>query len=61
MDAFGPEWHGRDLIDVLGMQPGPAVGRVLNALLEAVLAEPSLNERGKLLERARELRDEVDT
>jgi hypothetical protein len=42
------------------MQPGPAIGRVLNALLEAVLAEPSLNERGQLLKRARELRDEAE-
>jgi tRNA nucleotidyltransferase (CCA-adding enzyme) len=47
---------GRDLIDELGMQPGPAIGALLDALLQAVLAEPTLNERGELLQRARLLR-----
>jgi hypothetical protein len=34
---------------------GPAVGRVLDALLERVLDDPSLNTREKLLALAREL------
>jgi tRNA nucleotidyltransferase (CCA-adding enzyme) len=46
---------GRDLIDELGMQPGPAIGALLDALLEAVLAEPAVNERDELLRRARQL------
>ncbi len=46
---------GRDLIDELGMRPGPAIGALLNELLEAVLAEPQLNERETLLQRARML------
>jgi tRNA nucleotidyltransferase (CCA-adding enzyme) len=47
---------GRDLIDVLGMQPGPAIGALLNDLLEAVLVQPQLNEREALLQLARTLR-----
>jgi tRNA nucleotidyltransferase (CCA-adding enzyme) len=47
--------RGRDLIAELGMQPGPAIGAVLDELLEVVLVEPSLNEREELLRRAREI------
>ncbi len=39
----------------LGVSPGPAMGRVLAALLEAVLDQPTLNTRDALIERAREL------
>lgn len=45
---------GNDLIAVLGMKPGPEIGRVLNALFERVLDDPALNDREKLLELARE-------
>lgn len=47
--------NGRDLMTSLGLKPGPALGRVLNELLEEVLTDPSLNERERLLERARAL------
>jgi tRNA nucleotidyltransferase (CCA-adding enzyme) len=40
---------GRDLIEELGMTPGPALGRVLERLLERVVADPELNERPTLL------------
>lgn len=39
---------GRDLI-AIGMEPGPALGAVLDALFERVLDEPELNTREKLL------------
>ena len=45
---------GNDLKTELGMAPGPAMGRVLNALFERVLDEPALNTRERLLELARE-------
>lgn len=45
---------GRDLL-ALGVPAGPEVGRVLGALLEAVMDQEVPNERGALLERAREL------
>lgn len=39
---------GRDLI-ALGMEPGPGLGTVLDALFEQVLDDPALNTREKLL------------
>jgi tRNA nucleotidyltransferase (CCA-adding enzyme) len=47
--------NGDDLIRELGLSPGPAVGRILSALLERVLVEPELNERDRLLTIARQL------
>jgi putative nucleotidyltransferase with HDIG domain len=44
---------GRDLITELGLAEGPALGRVIDALFERVVEDPSLNERGRLLELAR--------
>jgi len=46
---------GGTLIKELGIKPGPDIGRVLRALLEEVVEEPSLNDRETLLARAREL------
>ncbi len=40
---------GRDVMERLGIAPGPAVGAVLAQLLETVLDDPSLNERERLL------------
>lgn len=44
---------GRVLMKELGLSPGPIIGKILNALLEEVIADPKLNEREALLERAR--------
>jgi tRNA nucleotidyltransferase (CCA-adding enzyme) len=44
---------GDDLIAELGIAPGPLIGRLLAALLEAVLEDPQLNSRERLLELAR--------
>ena len=46
---------GDDLMEALGLQPGPEVGRLLNALLERVLEDPSRNRKEILLETARDL------
>ena len=46
---------GDDLMRALALAPGPAVGRLLDELLERVLADPMLNERGRLLAIAREV------
>ncbi len=46
---------GNDLMRELRIPPGPEVGRLLRALLERVLDDPALNERGTLLELARRL------
>ena len=44
---------GSDVMDVLGLPPGPKVGGILDQLLEEVLEDPKRNTREKLLERLR--------
>jgi poly(A) polymerase/tRNA nucleotidyltransferase (CCA-adding enzyme) len=44
---------GDDLVTQLRIPPGPAIGRLLGALLEAVLDDPTLNSREQLLALAR--------
>ena len=51
--------NGRDVMQHLGINPGPVVGRLLNTLLEAVTDDPSLNTREKLLELVREVHASV--
>jgi len=45
---------GSDLL-ALGFAPGPALGRTLESLLDAVVEDPALNERERLSERAKAL------
>jgi len=40
---------GYEVMKELGLSPGPQVGRILEALLDQVLEDPSVNEKGKLL------------
>ena len=51
---------GGTLIKELGVKPGPDIGRVLRALLEEVVEDPSLNSRDTLLARARELLQQAE-
>jgi putative nucleotidyltransferase with HDIG domain len=46
---------GDDLMTELGIPPGPALGRLLDDLLERAIADPSINERSTLLDVARSL------
>ena len=46
---------GNDLIAELGLAPGPRLGRVLDELLDRVLADPTLNDRPTLVLLARGL------
>jgi tRNA nucleotidyltransferase (CCA-adding enzyme) len=46
---------GRALITDLDVKPGPDIGRVLRALLEEVVDDPTLNEKAVLIARARDL------
>ncbi len=47
--------NGRDLMKEAGIPRGPVLGQVLDLLLEAVLDDPEMNEREKLLRLARNL------
>jgi len=40
---------GEDVMRALGIAPGPQVGQALEHALDAVIDDPSLNERGRLL------------
>ena len=40
---------GDDLMRELGIGPGPALGRIIDDLLERVLTDPELNDRPTLL------------
>ena len=44
------EVDGKDVIEVLGVEPGKRVGDVLQRLLDMVIDEPELNNRERLLE-----------
>jgi putative nucleotidyltransferase with HDIG domain len=46
---------GHDLLSELALEPGPTVGRILDALLERVMEEPQLNDRPTLLLLARSI------
>jgi len=46
---------GQDIIDELGIAPGPKVGQLLKKLLELVLENPKLNSKEKLLEIAKKI------
>jgi tRNA nucleotidyltransferase (CCA-adding enzyme) len=46
---------GNDLMAELGLDAGPALGRLLDALLERVIEDPSLNEPATLLLLARDM------
>jgi tRNA nucleotidyltransferase (CCA-adding enzyme) len=48
---------GNDLQEELGLAPGPRIGVILDRLLEAVIDDPGLNDRGTLLDMARDLPD----
>jgi tRNA nucleotidyltransferase (CCA-adding enzyme) len=47
--------NGRDLMERLGIPPGPQVGVLLQELLQTVLDDPAINEKEKLLEIAEKL------
>lgn len=47
--------NGNDIINDLGIPPGPMIGFMLNILLEEVMEDPSLNTREYLVSRITEL------
>jgi len=53
LDLRGLAVDGSDLMTELGVQPGPGLGRLLDWLLERVIAEPAVNTREGLLDLAR--------
>jgi tRNA nucleotidyltransferase (CCA-adding enzyme) len=46
--------NGHEVMQILGLQPGPEVGKVLKSLRQKVLRQPELNERSLLVELLRQ-------
>jgi tRNA nucleotidyltransferase/poly(A) polymerase len=42
--------NGHDVMNILGLQSGPKVGKILNQLLEVVIERPEYNQKDKLIE-----------
>ena len=55
LDLRGLAIDGDDLMADLGLPPGPRLGRILDALLERVIADPTTNQRATLLAIARSM------
>ena len=49
---------GRDVMEVLGIKPGPIIGRVLNELFDEVLEDTSKNNKEYLISRIKEIGNE---
>jgi tRNA nucleotidyltransferase (CCA-adding enzyme) len=49
--------NGRDVMDVVGLQPGPKVGEILKQLLDAVIEKPECNQKYKLIQILEEIRE----
>jgi tRNA nucleotidyltransferase/poly(A) polymerase len=55
LDLKGLAVDGSDLMREFGWEPGPAVGRTLQRLLDRVIGDPTLNTRDRLLAVARSM------
>jgi tRNA nucleotidyltransferase (CCA-adding enzyme) len=49
LDRYALAIDGDDLILELGLEPGPALGRMIDGLVDRVITDPGLNERATLL------------
>ena len=49
--------NGKDLMDEAGYVPGKELGTILQELLQLVIEEPELNDKGTLLKEARQRRN----
>ena len=47
--------NGQDVMEILGIKPGPKIGQVLNTLFEEVLEDTGKNKREYLIGRIKEL------
>jgi poly(A) polymerase/tRNA nucleotidyltransferase (CCA-adding enzyme) len=49
--------NGHDVMNIVGLQPGPKVGKILNQLLDLVIEKPEYNQKDRLIEILREMRE----
>jgi len=50
LSKMRPVLTGREVMDILGLSPGPKVGEILAQMQQAVLSEPQLNQKRTLIE-----------
>ncbi len=50
---------GNDVMDILGIGPGPAVGKILEQLMDKAIDEPAINSREDLLSLIESIRQET--
>src|SRR5205085_12463356 len=60
LDRHALAVDGRVLIEDAGFVPGPVLGRVLDRLVERVIADPALNERATLVRLAMAMRSNAE-
>ena len=51
--------NGYDIMNTLGISPGPTVGKILNSLLQYVLDDPTVNNKETLLDLAKKIYSEI--
>jgi len=49
--------NGHDVMNILGLQPGPKVGQILNQLLEMVIERPEHNQKENLIKILRDMKE----
>jgi len=50
--------NGHDVMSIVGLQPGPKVGQTLSQLLEKVIDRPEYNQKDRLIEILKDMREE---
>ena len=60
LDRYALVIDGDDLMRELRLEPGPRLGRMLDALVDRVVEDPALNERATLLLLAQGMLADVD-
>ena len=60
LDRYALVIDGDDLMRELGLEPGPRLGRMIDALVDRVVDDPALNERATLLLLAQGMLADVD-
>jgi tRNA nucleotidyltransferase (CCA-adding enzyme) len=49
--------NGNDVMNILGLKPGPKVGQILNQLLEIVIEKPEYNKKDKLIKILQDMKE----
>jgi hypothetical protein len=59
MEIRDMEVNGKDVMEILGVTPGPIIGKILGILFEEVIEDTARNKRDYLLGRIKELANDT--